>query len=136
VLKPEDLALMTKDPIVLALANPDPEISPELAIPYCRVYASGRSDYPNQCNNLLSFPGIFRGALDVQAKSINEPMLLAAAKALSRIVPESALSEEYILPSVFDKQIVPKVAKAVAQAAIDSGIARRTKKETEEGMEE
>jgi len=134
VLKPEDLALMAKDPIVFALANPDPEISPELAIPHCRVYASGRSDYPNQCNNLLSFPGIFRGALDVQAKSINEPMLLAAAKALSRVVPESAVSEEYILPSVFDKKIVPKVAKAVAQAAIDSGIARRTKKETEEEM--
>lgn len=136
VLKAEDLALMAKDPIVLALSNPDPEISPELAIPYCRVYASGRSDYPNQCNNLLSFPGIFRGALDVQAKSINEPMLLAAAKALSKIVPESALSEEYILPSVFDKQIVPKIAKAVSQAAIDSHMARRTKKETEEEMEE
>ena len=136
VLKPEDITLMAKDPIVLALANPDPEISPELAIPHCRVYASGRSDYPNQCNNLLSFPGIFRGALDVQAKSINEPMLLAAAKALSKIVPETALSEEYILPSVFDKQVVPKVAKAVAQAAIESGIARRTKKEAEEEMEE
>ena len=133
-LQSEDLALMAKDPIVFALANPDPEISPELAIPYCRVYASGRSDYPNQCNNLLSFPGIFRGALDVQAKTINEPMLLAAANALSRMVPESALSEEYILPSVFDKQIVPKVAKAVAQAAIDSGIARRTKKEVEEEL--
>ena len=136
VLKQEDLTLMAKDPIVLALANPDPEISPELAIPFCRVYASGRSDYPNQCNNLLSFPGIFRGALDVQAKSINEPMLLAAAKALSKIVPESALSEEYILPSVFDKQIVPKIAKAVAQAAVDSGLARRTMKEGEEEMEE
>jgi malate dehydrogenase (oxaloacetate-decarboxylating) len=134
ILKSENLAVMANDPIVFALANPDPEISPELAIPHCRVYASGRSDFPNQCNNLLSFPGIFRGALDVQAKSINEPMLLAAAKALSKIVPESALSEEYILPSVFDKQIVPKVSKAVAQAAIDSGIARRTKKETEEDM--
>ncbi len=132
VLKAEDLAVMAKDSIVFALANPDPEISPESAMPYCRVYASGRSDYPNQCNNLLSFPGIFRGALDVQAKSINEPMLLAAANALSRIVPESALSEEYILPSVFDKQIVPKIAKAVARAAIDSGIARRTKKDAEE----
>lgn len=134
VLKSEDLACMAQDPIVFALANPDPEISAESAIPYCRVYASGRSDYPNQCNNLLSFPGIFRGALDVQAKAINEPMLLAAANALSRMVPESALSEEYILPSVFDKQIVPKVAKAVAQAAIDSGIARRIKKEAEEGI--
>jgi malate dehydrogenase (oxaloacetate-decarboxylating) len=134
ILKPEDLTLMANDPIVFALANPEPEISAELAIPNCRVFASGRSDYPNQCNNLLSFPGIFRGALDVQAKSINEAMLLAAAKALSRIVPESALSEEYILPSVFDKQVVPKIAKAVSQAAIESGIARRTKKEAEEEM--
>ncbi len=130
ILKQADLALMAKDPIVLALANPDPEISPDMAIPYCRIYASGRSDYPNQCNNLLSFPGIFRGALDIQAKCINESMLLAAATALSKMVPEAALSEEYILPSVFDKMIVPKVAKAVAQAAIDSGIARRTKKDT------
>ena len=135
VLKPDNLAVMAKDSIVFALANPEPEISPELATPHCRVYASGRSDYPNQCNNLLSFPGIFRGALDVQAKSVNEPMLLAAATALSKMVPESALSEEYILPSVFDKQIVPKIAKAVAQAAIDSGIARRTKKEIEESKE-
>ncbi len=136
VLKPEDLALMNNNPIVFALANPDPEISPELAISHCRVYASGRSDYPNQCNNLLSFPGIFRGALDVQAKTINEPMLLAAAVALSQMVPASTLNEEYILPSVFDKQVVPKISKAVAQAAIDSGVARRTKKEAEEGGEE
>ena len=134
ILKPEDLALMAKDPIVFALANPDPEILPEVAIPHCRVYASGRSDYPNQCNNLLSFPGIFRGALDVQAKTINEPMLIAAAHALSKMIPDSALSEEYIIPSVFDKQVVPKVAKAVSQAAIDSGVARRTKKEMEEEM--
>jgi len=132
VLKPEDLALMAKDPIVFALANPDPEIAPELAIPHCRVYASGRSDYPNQCNNLLAFPGIFRGALDVQAKSINETMLLAASEALAKMVPSSVLSEEYIIPSVFDKQVVPKMAKAVAQAAVDSGLARRTKKEQDE----
>ncbi|MGD9850189.1 MAG: NAD-dependent malic enzyme [Nitrospirales bacterium] len=132
VLKPEDLALMANDPIVFALSNPDPEITPEAAIPYCRVYASGRSDYPNQCNNLLAFPGIFRGALDVQAKAISETMLLAAAEALSKMVPSSSLSEEYIIPSVFDKQVVPKIAKAVAQAAIDSGLARRTKKEQEE----
>lgn len=132
VLKSEDLALMANDPIVFALANPDPEISPEAAIPYCRVYASGRSDYPNQCNNLLAFPGIFRGALDVQAKAISETMLLAAAEALSKMVPSASLSEEYIIPSVFDKQVVPKIAKAVAQAAIDSGLARRTKKEQEE----
>ncbi len=129
ILKPEDLALMANDPIVFALSNPDPEIAPDAAIPHCRVYASGRSDFPNQCNNLLAFPGIFRGALDVQAKAINETMLLAAAEALSKMVPSSALSEEYIIPSVFDKQVVPKIAKAVAQAAIDSGLARRTKKE-------
>ena len=134
ILKPEDLALMAKDPIVFALANPDPEILPEVAIPHCRVYASGRSDYPNQCNNLLSFPGIFRGALDVQAKTINEPMLIAAAHALSKMIPDSALSEEYIIPSVFDKQVVPKVAKAVSQAAIDSGVARRIKKDMEEEL--
>ena len=134
ILKPEDLALMAKDPIVFALANPDPEILPEAAIPLCRVYASGRSDYPNQCNNLLSFPGIFRGALDVQAKTINEPMLIAAAHALSKMIPDSALSEEYIIPSVFDKQVVPKVAKAVSQAAIDSGVARRIKKDMEEEL--
>ncbi|MDR4493635.1 MAG: NAD-dependent malic enzyme [Nitrospirales bacterium] len=132
VLKSEDLALMANDPIVFALSNPDPEISPEAAIPYCRVYASGRSDYPNQCNNLLAFPGIFRGALDVQAKAISETMLLAAAEALSKMVPSSSLSEEYIIPSVFDKQVFPKIAKAVAQAAVDSGLARRTKKEQEE----
>lgn len=132
VLKPEDLSLMAKDPIVFALANPEPEISPEAAIPFCRVYASGRSDYPNQCNNLLAFPGIFRGALDVQARSINETMLLAAGQALANMVPSSALSEEYIIPSVFDKQVVPKIAKAVAQAATESGLARRSKKEKDE----
>jgi len=124
-LRPEDLALMAKDPIVFALANPDPEISPQDAIPFCRVYASGRSDYPNQCNNLLAFPGIFRGALDVRAKAINEDMLLAAAQALANLVPPSALNEEYILPSVFDKKVVAHIAKAVAIAAMASKVARR-----------
>ena len=132
VLKSEDLKLMAQDPIVFALSNPDPEIAPEVALSHCRIYASGRSDYPNQCNNLLAFPGIFRGALDVQAKAINETMLLAAAGALAKMVPSASLSEEYIIPSVFHKQIVPKIAKAVAQAAIESGLARRTKKEQEE----
>ena len=129
VLQPEDLAQMAKDPIVFALANPDPEITPQAATPYCRVYASGRSDYPNQCNNLLSFPGIFRGSLDIQARTINEPMLLAAARALANVIPESAMNKEYILPSVFDRRVVPQVAKAVAQAALESGVARRRKKE-------
>ena len=129
VLQPEDLALMAKDPVVFALANPDPEILPQKAIPYCRVYASGRSDYPNQCNNLLAFPGIFRGALDVQTKTINEPMLLAASQALASVIPESAISEEYIIPSVFDKNVVPQVAAAVSRAAVESHVAQRVKKD-------
>jgi len=132
ILKPEDLSLMAKDPIVFALANPDPEISPEAALPFCRVYASGRSDYPNQCNNLLAFPGIFRGALDVQATTINESMQLAAARALANIIPASSLNEEYIIPSVFDKHVVPQMAKAVAQAAAETGVARRKQKNPHE----
>ncbi|GJL62577.1 MAG: malate dehydrogenase [Nitrospirales bacterium] len=127
-LRPEDLSLMAKDPIVFALANPDPEISPLDAVPYCRVYASGRSDYPNQCNNLLAFPGIFRGALDIQAKTIHEPMLLAAAHALANLVPPTALNEEYIIPSVFNKKVVSHIAKAVAKAGVEHGVARRTVK--------
>ncbi len=125
ILKPEDLDLMASDAIVFALANPDPEISPEAALGKCRIYASGRSDYPNQCNNLLAFPGLFRGALDVQAKEITQSMILAAANALSEVVPDHCLTEEYIIPSVFDKNVVPAVAKAVAQAAQNSGVARR-----------
>ncbi|MCA9471219.1 MAG: NAD-dependent malic enzyme [Nitrospira sp.] len=129
VLTPQDLAMMAKDSIVFALANPDPEISPQDATPYCQVYASGRSDYPNQCNNLLAFPGIFRGALNVQAKTINEAMLLAASQALANLVPSSALNEEYIIPSVFDKKVVSHVAKAVAKAAVEHNVARRQMKQ-------
>lgn len=125
VLRPEDLALMAPDRIVFAMANPEPEIAPELAVPHCRVFATGRSDYPNQINNVLAFPGIFRGALDVQAREINEPMKLAAARAIADLIPDDTLSEDYIIPSVFDKQVVPRVSKAVAQAARDSGVARR-----------
>lgn len=128
ILTVADLDLMVKEPIVFALANPDPEIAPDLAINHCRIFASGRSDYPNQCNNLLAFPGMFRGALDVQAKTINEDMQLAAAQALAEVVPESALSEEYIVPSVFDRHVVQKVSKAVAKAAYESGVARRSPK--------
>jgi len=119
---------MAPESIVFALANPDPEISPEAAYEKCRIYASGRSDYPNQSNNLLAFPGIFRGALDVQAKEINLPMKLAASRALAGVIPDNALNEEYIIPSVFDKKVVPAVAKAVSQAAQESGAARRTLK--------
>jgi malate dehydrogenase (oxaloacetate-decarboxylating) len=125
VLTTEGLALMAPDRIVFAMANPDPEISPIHALSYCRVFATGRSDYPNQINNALAFPGIFRGALDVQAREINESMKLAAAHALADLIPEATLSEDYIIPSLFDKQVVPHVAKAVAGAAWDTGVARR-----------
>ena len=126
ILQPQDIDLMAPNPIIFALANPDPEISPEAAHNHCRIYASGRSDYPNQSNNLLAFPGIFRGALDVQASTINEPMQLAAAGALADVIPPSSLSEEYIIPSVFNKHVVPAVAKAVALAAKNTGVARKT----------
>jgi malate dehydrogenase (oxaloacetate-decarboxylating) len=127
VLRPGDLELMAGDRIVFAMANPDPEIAPDLAIPRCRIFATGRSDYPNQINNALAFPGIFRGALDVQAVTINEAMKLAAAEAIADIIPEATLSEDYIIPSIFDKQVVPQVSRAVAQAARTSGVAREEK---------
>ena len=124
----EDLDLMAADRIVFAMANPDPEAPPELAASHCRIFATGRSDYPNQINNALAFPGIFRGALDVQARNINEAMKLAAAKALAETIPPAALSDDYIIPSVFDKGVVPRVAKAVAAAARETGMARRRTK--------
>jgi malate dehydrogenase (oxaloacetate-decarboxylating) len=128
ILQPDDLDLMHRDRIVFAMANPDPEIAPDLAVPRCRIFATGRSDYPNQINNVLAFPGIFRGALNVQARDINEAMKLAAAEAIADIIPENALSEDYIIPSVFDKQVVHQVSLAVAAAARETGIARRLPK--------
>jgi len=125
ILSAEDLDLMAPERIVFAMANPDPEVPPELAASHCRIFATGRSDYPNQINNALAFPGIFRGALDVQAREINEAMKLAAAEAIARVIPEGALSEEYIIPSLFDKTVVPQVAQAVAAAARQTGVARR-----------
>jgi malate dehydrogenase (oxaloacetate-decarboxylating) len=129
LLKPADLERMAPDRIVFAMANPEPEIAPDLAQPLCRVLATGRSDYPNQVNNLLAFPGIFRGALDVRARTINEEMKLAAAHAIAGIIPDDHLSEDYIVPSVFDKHVVRAVARAVAAAAQESGVARRRREE-------
>ena len=126
ILKPDDLELMGRDRIVFAMANPDPEIAPDVAAPLCRVLATGRSDYANQVNNVLAFPGVFRGALDARASDINEPMKLAAARAIASVIPDEHLSEDYIIPSVFNKQVVHAVARAVAKAAHDSGVARRT----------
>jgi malate dehydrogenase (oxaloacetate-decarboxylating) len=122
------IAKMAKDPIVFAMANPVPEVMPEEAAPYARIIATGRSDYPNQINNVLCFPGLFRGVLDSGAREINEEMKLAAAQAIAGVVPERHLHEDYIIPSVFDKKVVRNVAKAVARAALRTGVARRDHK--------
>ena len=118
-----DLRRMAPDPIVFAMANPDPEIRPEEADGLAKIIATGRSDYPNQINNVLAFPGIFRGALDVAATSITENMKLAAAGAIAECVTDD-LAPDHIVPSVFDPHVATKVAAAVAQAAIDDGVVR------------
>ena len=117
---------MATDPIVFAMANPTPEIMPDIAAPFAAVVATGRSDFPNQVNNLLAFPGIFRGALDVRASRITDRMKLAAARAIAAIVTDDERSAEYIIPSVFDPRVVDAVAKAVAAAAVEEGVARRS----------
>lgn len=131
ILQPQDIARMSRDPIVFAMANPTPEIMPDIAAPVAAVIATGRSDFPNQVNNLLAFPGIFRGALDVRARRITDRMKLAAAYAVAEIVTESELSAEYVIPSVFDTRVVDAVAKAVAGAAAEDGVARRTPSKNE-----
>ena len=121
----EMVKTMNKDAIVLACANPTPEIFPDDAkAGGAAVVSTGRSDYPNQINNVLAFPGIFRGAFDVRASDINEEMKVAAAHALADLISEEELSADYIIPYAFDPKVGPAVAKAVAQAAIDSGVAR------------
>jgi malate dehydrogenase (oxaloacetate-decarboxylating) len=125
VVSVKDIKMMNRTPIVFAMANPIPEIQPEEAGPYVRVMATGRSDYPNQINNVNCFPGFFRGMLDVRARRVNDAMKIAAAEALADIVSKSELSEEYITPSVFDRRVPEAVATAVAEAAIRTGVARR-----------
>jgi malate dehydrogenase (oxaloacetate-decarboxylating) len=117
------LAKMNDDAMVFAMANPNPEVAPEEAAPYARIVATGRSDYPNQINNVLCFPGIFRGALDVRARAITEEMKMAAAQAIAGIVDESELRDDYIIPSVFNRDVAPAVAAAVADQARASGTA-------------
>jgi malate dehydrogenase (oxaloacetate-decarboxylating) len=119
------LKKMAKNPILFAMANPIPEIMPEDAEPYAKIIATGRSDYPNQINNVLAFPGVFRGALDARATDINEAMKLAAAKAIAGCITDEELSEEYIIPSVFNKQVARRVARAVEAAAYKTGVAKR-----------
>ena len=122
----EMVKTMNKDAIVFACANPTPEIFPEDAkAGGAKVISTGRSDYPNQINNVLAFPGIFRGAFDVRASDINEEMKVAAAHALAELISESELSEDYIIPKAFDHRVGPAVAKAVAEAARRTGVARR-----------
>ena len=117
---------MNRDAIIMAMANPEPEIMPELAKKAgARIICTGRSDFPNQVNNLLAFPGIFRGALDVRATDINTEMKIAAATAIASLIPDDELREDNIIISPFDKRVAPRVAAAVAQAAIDTGVATR-----------
>ncbi|SCW61078.1 malate dehydrogenase (oxaloacetate-decarboxylating) [Paenibacillus tianmuensis] len=125
LLNGQDVQAMAPDSIVFAMANPTPEIAPEEALPHVRVFATGRSDYPNQINNVLVFPGIFRGALDCRARSINEPMKLATARAIASVVTDAELNEQYIIPSIFNEQVVKKVRHAIIEAAILTGTARR-----------
>ena len=121
----EMVKTMNPDAIVFACANPTPEIFPEDAkAGGAAVVSTGRSDYPNQINNVLAFPGVFRGAFDVRASDINEEMKMAAAQALAGLISEEELCAEYIIPKAFDPRVGPAVAKAVAQAARDSGVAR------------
>ena len=116
---PEDIARMAPDPIVFALANPDPEVDPRGAKKYAAVVATGRSDFPNQINNVLAFPGVFRGALDAHATKITEPMKVAAARAIAAVVTDTQRSASYIIPSVFNPDVASAVAQAVAAAASD-----------------
>ena len=119
--RPRDLQRMNDDPFVFAMANPNPEVTPEEAAPYVRVMATGRSDFPNQINNVLAFPGIFRGALDSRARSITEEMKLAAARGIASTVADDELASDYIIPSVFNREVSRKVAQAVAEEAERTG---------------
>ena len=120
----KDVKNMAKDPIVFAMSNPDPEISPEEASPFAAVMATGRSDYPNQINNVLCFPGIFRGALDCRSNTINEEMKLAAAHAIAGVVDDAHLNADYIIPSVFDTTVAKKISESVQAVAFKTGVAR------------
>jgi malate dehydrogenase (oxaloacetate-decarboxylating) len=116
---------MASDAIVFAMANPMPEVVPEDVDGLAAIVATGRSDYPNQINNVLAFPGIFRGALDVRASEVTTEMELAAAYAIAAAIPPDEIASDYIVPSVFNRAVAPAVARAVAEAAEDAGVARK-----------
>jgi malate dehydrogenase (oxaloacetate-decarboxylating) len=128
ILTVRDIRRMARDPIVFAMANPEPEIRPEEAERHVRVMATGRSDFPNQINNVLCFPGFFRGLLDARARAVNDEMKLAAAHALAACVSRDELGAEYIIPSVFNKRVAPAVAAGVARAAHETATARRRRR--------
>ncbi|MBI2544821.1 MAG: NAD-dependent malic enzyme, partial [Candidatus Rokubacteria bacterium] len=128
VLTVKDVRSMAKRPIVFAMANPVPEIQPEAALKHVAVMATGRSDYPNQINNVLCFPGFFRGMLDCRARLVNDEMRIAAARAIAECVRPEELTPEYIIPSVFNKKVVPAVARAVTGAAQQTGAAHRRRR--------
>ncbi|MDA8079706.1 MAG: NAD-dependent malic enzyme [Nitrospiraceae bacterium] len=125
IITADDIRGMAGRPVVFVLANPEPEISPEEALPLVKVLATGRSDYPNQINNMLTFPGLFRGLLDVRAKGVNEEVKLAAARAIAYTVKDDELHEDYIIPSIFNRAVVASVSHAVAEVARKTGLARR-----------
>jgi malate dehydrogenase (oxaloacetate-decarboxylating) len=124
----EDVLKMRKGPIVFAMANPTPEVMPEEVQDIVSVMATGRSDYPNQVNNVLAFPGIFRGALNARASIINHEMKLAAARAIAAVIGEEELSQDYVIPSVFNRAVLRNVRRAVSRAAHDTGVAHRMPK--------
>ena len=124
-LSKEMVRSMANDSIIFAMANPEPEIYPKDAKEAgARIIGTGRSDFPNQVNNVLAFPGIFRGALDSRAKEINEEMKIAAAYAIANSIPDSELTEDYIIPAAFNRAVQSKVAEAVKEAAVKSGVSR------------
>jgi malate dehydrogenase (oxaloacetate-decarboxylating) len=121
----DDVLAMADKPIVFAMANPDPEILPEAIADIAAIVATGRSDYPNQINNVLAFPGIFRGAFDASAREITENMKIAAAGAIAAAISSDDLGPDLIIPTVFDPSVVPAVSQAVAAAAIEDGVTRQ-----------
>jgi malate dehydrogenase (oxaloacetate-decarboxylating) len=129
---PAAVRTMAPRAVVFAMANPTPEVMPEAIHDDVAIMATGRSDYPNQINNVLAFPGVFRGALDVRARTINEEMKLAAAQAIASVIPDDELDPEYIIPSAFNRDVAPAVAKRVAEAAVRTGVARRTPADRDE----
>jgi len=115
---------MAKDRVVFALANPDPEVAPEIAMPLVRIMATGRSDYPNQINNVLAFPGLFKGLLEVRAKGVDKEIFFAAANAIANIIKDEELNEDYIIPSIFNKKVAQAVSHAVSEKAKKLKLAR------------